>query len=72
MLAESVHHTIKKVPALKKKYEQLKETKGTNKARVTAMRKLLTYVYCVLSQRRPFEIRSTEENNSTEQARNNS
>lgn len=60
MLAECIYHTLRKDPFLKNKYEEIKEKKNSNKAKVAVMRKLMTSIYFVLSKRQPYKIRSID------------
>lgn len=60
MLAETFYHTIKKDAFLRNKYEELKEKKGSNKAKVAIMRKILTNIYFVLTKREPYKYRTID------------
>jgi len=54
---EAVPHAIKSDPELYAYYERVRLKKGNNTAKVATARRLLTIIYRVLSQRRPYERR---------------
>lgn len=60
MLAQAVIHAVRKDEWLKTKYEQLKETKNTGKARLAIMRKLMVSVYYVLSREEAYKYREID------------
>jgi hypothetical protein len=54
---EAVAPAIKKDSSLRRYYEQLKARKGPNKARIATARRLLTIIYNVVMEQRPYEVR---------------
>lgn len=54
ILLENVHHAMKKMPRLRRKYDSVKKRKGSNTAKVAAARELLKIVYHVLKEKRPY------------------
>lgn len=56
-LIEAVAPAVRSDPDLARYYERLRHRKGPNAAKVATARRLLTIVYRVLSQGRPYEVR---------------
>ena len=54
ILLENVYHFIRAVPEMKEKYENLKQRKGHNTAKVVLSRDMLKIIYHVLKEQRPF------------------
>jgi len=61
MLAESFYMSITKDPYLKQSYEALKIKKGSGKAKLAIMRKIMTSIFFVLSRREPYKYRQLSE-----------
>jgi transposase len=56
-VVEAVAPAIKKDASLRRYYEQLKARKGPNKAKIATARRLLTIIYKVMMEQRPYEVR---------------
>lgn len=54
ILLENVHHAIRKIPRLERKYEAIKRRKGSNTAKVAVARDYLKLIYHVLKEKRPW------------------
>ncbi len=56
-LIEAVAPALRGDAELRQYYERLRQRKGANAAKVATARRLLTIVYRVLSQGRPYDVR---------------
>ncbi len=54
ILIENVHHAIKLIPRVRRKYLAVKKRKGHNTAKIAAAREFLKIIYHVLKERRPY------------------
>lgn len=57
-LAEALYHTISHDDVLKAFYEKIKEKKGTGKARVAVMNKMIRIIYFMLIRQKPYQVRT--------------